>query len=60
MESDEEIDPVFLAAWPDCAIKDCPNKCCLRLASPYCYPHSIGIPKEALEGLYAKDEYERA
>lgn len=30
------------ANWPDCAIKACPNKCCLALDSVYCFPHTPG------------------
>ena len=28
--------------WPNCAIEGCPNKCCLRLRSKYCWPHTRG------------------
>ncbi len=39
----EEIDGVTYfdeEEWPRCIIPDCTNKCCLRLNSPFCYPHS--------------------
>ena len=26
--------------WPMCAVKGCPNRCCLRLGSKYCWPHT--------------------
>ena len=29
-----------LAAWPDCAIAGCPNKCCKAKNSIYCWPHT--------------------
>jgi len=29
-----------LAAWPDCPIAGCPNKCCKSLNSIYCWPHT--------------------
>jgi hypothetical protein len=31
---------VRLDLWPDCPVPGCPNKVCLRLKSPYCYPHT--------------------
>jgi hypothetical protein len=30
------------ANWPDCAVDDCPNKCCLALDSVFCFPHTSG------------------
>lgn len=30
------------ANWPDCAIRGCPNKCCLVLDSVFCFPHTPG------------------
>ena len=27
--------------WPDCIVPGCPNKCCLRLRSDKCYPHTM-------------------
>jgi hypothetical protein len=30
------------ANWPDCAVDDCPNKCCLALDSVFCFPHTPG------------------
>lgn len=41
--------------WPDCAVVGCPNKCCLRLKSKYCWPHTPGTPQEALENLMATE-----
>jgi len=37
--------------WPNCAIADCPNKCCLRLSSYLCWPHIVGLPIDWAEGL---------
>ncbi len=31
----------ILDNWADCAITGCPNKCCLRLNSKYCFPHTM-------------------
>ena len=28
--------------WPDCVVQGCPNKTCLVLDSPYCFPHTPG------------------
>jgi hypothetical protein len=33
----------MLKGWPGCAVPDCPNKCCKRLDSPYCWPHTVGV-----------------
>jgi hypothetical protein len=30
--------------WPKCAVPACQNKCCLRLRSKYCWPHTPGSP----------------
>ena len=30
-----------LAAWPNCAVSGCPNKCCRAKNSPYCHPHTV-------------------
>ena len=30
--------------WPNCIVPDCPNKCCLRLKSDKCWPHTVGAP----------------
>jgi hypothetical protein len=27
--------------WPNCIVTGCPNKCCLRLRSDKCYPHTM-------------------
>jgi hypothetical protein len=32
--------------WPKCAVTACQNKSCLRLASKYCYPHTLGLPQD--------------
>lgn len=40
-----------LDEWPNCAVKDCPNKCCLRLQSRYCWPHTPGTPQQAIDNL---------
>lgn len=38
------------ASWPDCAVRGCPNKSCLRLSSKYCWPHIPGSdPEEVAE-----------
>jgi hypothetical protein len=39
------------AAWPKCAVPACPNKCCLRLRSKYCWPHTPGDAGEAADNL---------
>lgn len=31
-------------AWPNCSVTGCVNKCCLRLHSTRCYPHTLGLP----------------
>lgn len=38
-------------AWPKCAVPACSLKCCLRLRSPYCWPHTPGTPQEAGNSL---------
>ena len=38
-----------MKSWPDCLIPSCPNKCCLALESPYCYPHSFTELQRASE-----------
>lgn len=40
-----------LNQWPDCPVAGCENKCCLRLESPYCYPHSIRPQDEVIKQL---------
>lgn len=37
--------------WPKCAVAACENKCCLRLNSKYCWPHTPGTPEQARENL---------
>lgn len=37
--------------WPKCAMPSCHLKCCLRLRSIYCWPHTPGTPQQALENL---------
>jgi hypothetical protein len=41
----------ILDAWPKCAVPACQNKCCRRLESKYCWPHTPGAPAEAAENL---------
>jgi hypothetical protein len=43
MMTEEEFQ-AHLKLWPNCAVPDCPNKCCLRLRSEFCYPHTKGLP----------------
>lgn len=38
-------------AWPKCAVPACQNKCCLRLQSKYCWPHTPGTPQQAADNL---------
>lgn len=43
---------IDLDAWPDCIVPGCRNKCCLRLNSDKCYPHTIGTePSQAVYSL---------
>ena len=45
-----------LDEWPKCAVAPCPNKCCLRLHSKYCWPHTPGVrPGEVEESLAAEE-----
>ncbi len=37
--------------WPKCAVPACQNRCCLRLRSKYCWPHTPGSPLEAQQNL---------
>lgn len=37
--------------WPKCAVPACQNKCCLRLRSKYCWPHTPGDPLAAQQNL---------
>lgn len=39
------MDKNILDLWPNCAVPNCPNKCCLALESRYCYPHTRYHPK---------------
>jgi len=32
--------------WPMCIVNGCPNRCCMRLNSEKCYPHSFGLPHD--------------
>jgi hypothetical protein len=41
--------------WPKCAVPACQNKCCLRLRSKYCWPHTPGSPDEARANLLETD-----
>ena len=27
--------------WPNCQVPDCPNLCCRRLNSVFCWPHTV-------------------
>jgi hypothetical protein len=45
-EDKERVWKETLANWPDCIIPGCPNKCCLALHSPRCYPHSMEHGKD--------------
>lgn len=47
-------------SWPNCAKEGCPNKCCLRLHSIYCYPHTLGLPTEPNAGSQHAEECEEA
>lgn len=38
-----------LAAWPNCASPDCPNKCCRIMDSPYCSPCSAWMLRISLD-----------
>lgn len=48
------------AAWPKCAVEPCQNKCCLRLRSKFCWPHTKGAlgpeDMEVLRDEVAEDE----
>ena len=43
-------------AWPDCKVSGCHNKCCLRLRSEYCYPHTLGLPVNFLTAIDAESK----
>jgi hypothetical protein len=45
------MNPDEFDAWPKCAVPACPLKCCRRLRSRYCWPHTPGTPEEAGESL---------
>lgn len=38
--------------WPDCIVPGCPNKCCRRLHSPRCYPHTLGLDQRSTRALH--------
>ncbi|MDB5730703.1 MAG: hypothetical protein JWQ03_598 [Variovorax sp.] len=42
-------------SWPKCAVPACENKCCLRLNSKYCWPHTPGTVDEARKNLLETD-----
>jgi len=46
MTTDREWDE-----WPKCAVPACQLKCCLRLRSRYCWPHTPGTMQEARDNL---------
>lgn len=41
----------LMEVWDNCAVADCPNKCCLRLGSEKCWPHTVGAPFNWQDGL---------
>lgn len=48
------------ARWPKCAVPACQNKCCLRLRSKYCWPHTPGGELEAQQNLMETEMREGA
>jgi hypothetical protein len=40
-----------LGEWPNCTVPDCPNKACLHLVSPKCWPHTVGQPFNCHDGM---------
>lgn len=40
--------------WPKCAVPACQLKCCLRLRSRFCWPHTPGDALEAQASLAAE------
>lgn len=52
----------ILNKWPDCKIKGCKNKCCLRLKSEFCFPHTMGDLKidDVIEYIEKQDKLEKA
>lgn len=49
--------PEEFAAWPKCAVPACQNKCCLRLRSKYCWPHTPGSAQEAAANLAQTEHF---
>lgn len=49
----------ILGEWPNCEIADCPNKCCLHLNSPRCWPHTVGTTVNWSRGLHTKERERR-
>lgn len=47
----DEIPREVLDTWAKCAVPACQNKCCLRLNSIYCWPHTPGSAGEARRNL---------
>lgn len=45
-------------AWPNCAVPGCTNKCCLRLHSKYCWPHTVVFAGEALTSVSVEYKHE--
>ncbi len=37
--------------WENCAVPDCPHKCCLRLKSSFCWCHTVGQPLNCFDGM---------
>lgn len=56
-EKPVELTQAQWEAWPWCAIQACGNKCCLRLNSIYCWPHTKGLDNdEVMASLEDEDE----
>jgi hypothetical protein len=44
-----------LGAWSNCTVADCPNKACLHLSSPKCWPHTVGQPFNCHDGMTERE-----
>jgi hypothetical protein len=42
--------------WPKCAVPACTNRCCLRLKSRYCWPHTPGSASDARQNLHESQQ----
>lgn len=40
-----------LIDWPDCVVPGCRRKCCLRLHSRKCYPHTLGLDEVSAKAI---------